>query len=149
MSIATNGTSDEVVARISPSGLMIQPVPPQAPVGSTRLDERLKAPDRTAATTPTASHLAVVADAVARDIPVTAATRADEWSALPCCPPLSCWLVFGIVAHGFFRAALVVVPDQGAHVRIMSRSHAVRRGLTCLSVLAGVLLAPQKVFGQG
>ena len=66
MSMVANGASGDVVARISPSGLMIQPTPPQAPVGSTRLDDRLKAPERTAATTPTASHLAVVAAAVAR-----------------------------------------------------------------------------------
>ena len=64
-------------------------------------------------------------------------------------PPLSCRLAFGIVVHGFSSAVLVVVPNEGAHVRVMSRSHAVRRALSCLSVLAGVLLAPQKVFGQG
>src|SRR5436853_122100 len=45
---------------------MIHPTPPQAPVGSTRLEERLNAPERTAATTPADSHLAVVAAAVAR-----------------------------------------------------------------------------------
>jgi hypothetical protein len=32
---------------------------------------------------------------------------------------------------------------------MISRSNAVRRALTCFVVLAGVLLAPQKVFGQG
>ena len=60
MSIVAKGASGDVLARISPSGLMIQPTPPQAPVGSTRLDETLKAPERAAATTPTANHLAVV-----------------------------------------------------------------------------------------
>jgi hypothetical protein len=49
-----------------PYGLMIHPTPPHAPVGSTRLDDRLNAPERTAATTPTDSHLAVVAAEVAR-----------------------------------------------------------------------------------
>ena len=60
MSTVANGASGVVRARMFPCGLMIHPTPPQAPVGSTRLDDRLKAPERTAATTPTDSHLAVV-----------------------------------------------------------------------------------------
>ena len=38
------------------AGSMIQPLPPHAPLASTRLDDRLNAPERTAATTPAASH---------------------------------------------------------------------------------------------
>ena len=45
---------------------MTHPTPPHAPVGSTRLDDRQKAPERTAATTPADSHFVVVAAAVAR-----------------------------------------------------------------------------------
>jgi hypothetical protein len=45
---------------------MIQPPPPHAPLGSTRFEERLKAPERIAATTPRASHVSVVSSAVAR-----------------------------------------------------------------------------------
>ena len=55
---------------------MTHPTPPHAPVGSTRLDERLNAPERTAATTPTANHLAVVAAAVARGDRMTCTPRA-------------------------------------------------------------------------
>ena len=44
---------------------MIHPPPPHAPVASTRLDDTLYAPDRTAATTPTDSHLALVVAPVA------------------------------------------------------------------------------------
>ncbi len=66
MSIVANGASGVVLARMWPSGPTIHPTPPYSPVGSTRLDDTLKAPERTAATTPTDSHLAVVAAAVAR-----------------------------------------------------------------------------------
>src|SRR4051812_39643396 len=66
MSTVAKGTSGVVRATIFPDGSMIHPTPPHAPVGSTRLDDTLNAPDRTAATTPIESHLAVVAAAVAR-----------------------------------------------------------------------------------
>jgi hypothetical protein len=71
MSTVENGSPGPVVARILPSGLMIQPTPPHAPVGSTRLEDTLKAPDRAAATTPADSHLAVVDAAVARGDMIT------------------------------------------------------------------------------
>ena len=45
---------------------MIHPPPPPAPVASTRFDERLYPPERTAATTPAANHRASVLAAVAR-----------------------------------------------------------------------------------
>jgi len=66
MSRVMNGSAGDVIPRTSPAGSMIQPLPPQAPVRSTRLEERLKVPERTAATTPAASHFVVVASAVAR-----------------------------------------------------------------------------------
>ena len=66
MSRVANGSAAEVTARTSPAGSMIQPLPPHAPVVSTRLEDRLNAPERTAATTPAASHFAAVANAVAR-----------------------------------------------------------------------------------
>ena len=76
MSTVTHGASGLVRASTSPSGPMIHPAPPQAPVGSTRLDERLNAPDRTAATTPAANHLAIVVAAVARGDRITCTPRA-------------------------------------------------------------------------
>jgi hypothetical protein len=76
MFTVANGASADVVARMSPFGLMIQPTPPHAPVGSTRLDDKLNAPDRTAATTPTANHFSVVAAAVARGDRITWTPRA-------------------------------------------------------------------------
>src|SRR3954466_16174007 len=66
MSTVANGASAFVCATIFPEGSMIHPTPPHAPLGSARFDDTLNAPDRTAATTPTDSHLAVVAAAVAR-----------------------------------------------------------------------------------
>jgi hypothetical protein len=51
---------------MSPSGLMIHPVPPHIPVGSTRLDDTQNAPDRTADTTPADIHFRVVVHDVAR-----------------------------------------------------------------------------------
>jgi hypothetical protein len=66
MSTVAQGAFAEVVASTRPSGPMIQPIPPHPPAASTRLDDRQKAPDRTAATTPAASHFPVVAPSVAR-----------------------------------------------------------------------------------
>jgi hypothetical protein len=66
MSNVTNGVFEDVRASTSPEGLMIHPTPPPAPLESTLLDDRLNAPERTAATTPTDNHFAVVVAAVAR-----------------------------------------------------------------------------------
>lgn len=63
MSTVANSASAVVRARMFPYGSMIHPTPPHAPVGSTRWDDRLNAPERTAATMPTDSHFVVVAAA--------------------------------------------------------------------------------------
>jgi len=52
MSTVAKGASRVVCARMVPCGSMIHPTPPQAPAGSTRLDERQNVADRTVATTP-------------------------------------------------------------------------------------------------
>src|SRR3954447_11715719 len=71
MSTVAKGTSGVVRATIFPDGSMIHPTPPHEPVGSTRLDDTLNAPERTAATTPAASHFGVVDAAVARGDMIT------------------------------------------------------------------------------
>ena len=50
--------------------------PPQLPLGSTRLEERLNAPERIAETTPTDSHRIVVARSVARGASTSCASSA-------------------------------------------------------------------------
>ncbi|CAN5592004.1 hypothetical protein BH09GEM1_BH09GEM1_34470 [soil metagenome] len=72
----TNGDSGVVLAMMCPSGLMIQPPPPHLPDGSTRLDDALNAPERTAATTPAENHLASVLRDVARGASMTWTPRA-------------------------------------------------------------------------
>jgi hypothetical protein len=76
MSTIANGAAALVCATIVPDGSMIHPTPPHAPLGSTRFDDTLNAPERIAATTPTDSYLDVVAAAVARGERITCTPRA-------------------------------------------------------------------------
>ena len=74
-----NGASCVVVASSSPSGAKIQPPPPKPPPD--RFDERLKAPDVTAATRPAASHLSSESSPVARGVAMTWAPSWPSWLA--------------------------------------------------------------------